>query len=45
MKCKKHPKYKGINKPKVSCIDCWRVYYLKHNPGFLGCIGKIKNVD
>ena len=22
MKCKKHPKYKGIHKPKIDCISC-----------------------
>lgn len=27
MKCKKHPKYKGIYPPRVKCDECWRVYY------------------
>jgi len=26
MKCKKHPKYKGIYKPRVECLDCWKMY-------------------
>jgi len=25
MKCKEHPKYKGIHKPKVDCLDCWKI--------------------
>ncbi len=26
MKCKKHPKYKAILKPRVPCEDCWVMY-------------------
>lgn len=26
MICKKHPKYKGIRKPKIDCLDCFKVY-------------------
>ena len=22
MKCRKHPKYKGIHRPKIGCADC-----------------------
>ena len=25
--CKKHPKYKGMMKPRVACEDCWWVYF------------------
>lgn len=25
-KCKKHPKYKGIMKPRVDCLPCFKVY-------------------
>jgi hypothetical protein len=26
MKCKKHPRYKAIFKPKCSCPECWDLY-------------------
>ena len=26
MKCSKHPKYQGKQKPKVCCFDCWKIY-------------------
>ncbi len=26
MKCSRHPRYKGINKPRVECVDCWVMY-------------------
>ncbi len=26
MKCKKHPGYKGIRKPRVDCLECWKIY-------------------
>ncbi len=26
MKCKKHPRYKGIYKPRTECLDCWKIY-------------------
>lgn len=38
MKCKKHPRYKGIRKPKYSskhplgCSDCWKVYLFSPKP-------------
>lgn len=25
-KCKKHPKYKAIRKPRCNCKDCWDIY-------------------
>jgi hypothetical protein len=28
IKCKKHPKYKGIKPPK-DCPDCWKIYQNK----------------
>lgn len=31
MKCKKHPKYKGIHKPKVECEDCEKIYEDNHS--------------
>jgi len=24
--CKKHPKYKGIHKPRTGCIACWAFF-------------------
>jgi len=32
MKCKEHPRYKAIRKPKVKCKDCWKYYREKHPP-------------
>lgn len=29
MKCKLHPKYKAIRKPK-NCQQCWSIYMNKH---------------
>ena len=26
MKCQKHPKYKGSNKPKTQCVGCLAVF-------------------
>ena len=26
LKCKKHPLYKGIHKPKGDCKQCWRIW-------------------
>jgi len=26
MKCSKHPRYKGMKKPRVECVDCWVIY-------------------
>jgi len=31
MKCKKHPKYKGICKPKVDCEKCKYIYEKHRN--------------
>ncbi|GAG87673.1 unnamed protein product [marine sediment metagenome] len=31
-KCKKHPKYKVICKPKTSCRACWLMWWEKHLP-------------
>ena len=44
MKCKKHPKYKGIRKPRVKCAECEHIYYMKQNPGFRGCLGRVKEL-
>lgn len=30
MKCKKHPKYKGILKPRVPCEACWYLWARAH---------------
>lgn len=30
MKCKKHPQYKAIRKPRVDCPECWAMYREKH---------------
>lgn len=24
--CKKHPRYKGVGKPRSLCLDCWKVW-------------------
>lgn len=26
VRCKKHPKYQGKIKPKVDCLECFKVY-------------------
>lgn len=26
MKCSKHPKYKGEEKPEYKCLDCWKIW-------------------
>jgi hypothetical protein len=26
MKCKKHPKYKGIRQPTAKCNQCWAIF-------------------
>jgi len=26
MKCKTHPNYQGICKPRVDCLECWKIY-------------------
>jgi len=30
LKCKKHPKYKAIRRPRVACGVCWDMYDRKH---------------
>lgn len=30
MKCKKHPKYKAVYKPRTGCWECWDLYREKH---------------
>ena len=30
MKCKKHPKYKAVRKPRVECERCWEMYEANH---------------
>lgn len=32
MKCKKHPRYKGVKRPKI-CPDCWAIWKVKHPKG------------
>lgn len=39
--CKKHPKYKGIRKPRVDCLACWSTYNEKS--AYQPC--KIKIID
>lgn len=29
MKCRKHPKYKAIRKPRVLCPGCWWIWILE----------------
>lgn len=29
-KCKDHPKYKGINRPRVNCFSCIQIYNNNH---------------
>jgi hypothetical protein len=31
MRCKAHPRYKGILKPRCTCLQCWHIY-LDKNP-------------
>lgn len=31
MKCKKHPKYKAIRKPRVNCKECIKIYEKTEN--------------
>jgi hypothetical protein len=31
VKCKKHPKYKAKQKPRVDCLGCWEAYYWDHD--------------
>ena len=26
LQCRKHKRYKGIQKPKIDCLECWSVY-------------------
>ena len=41
MTCKKHPKYKGIHKPRVWCEHCWAIWLglseMCINSGCLDC--------
>lgn len=30
MKCKKHPKYGAIRRPRTACEVCWRMYIEGH---------------
>ncbi len=30
LKCKKHPNYKAIRKPRIACQTCWDVWEMKH---------------
>jgi len=30
LKCKKHPQYKAIRKPRMACQTCWDVWEMKH---------------
>jgi hypothetical protein len=27
-KCKRHKGYRGISKPRSTCEDCWKIYFL-----------------
>lgn len=29
MKCKAHPRYKGLRRPRVACESCWRLYIIQ----------------
>lgn len=33
MKCKNHPKYRGVSKPKRDCKTCWKLYEAQHPEG------------
>lgn len=38
MVCKKHPKYKGLRKPRVLCPDCWALFLgMSETCGNCGC--------
>ncbi len=26
MRCKQHKRYKAILRPRIDCVDCWRIY-------------------
>lgn len=28
-RCEAHPRYMGINTPRLLCIGCWRIYTLR----------------
>lgn len=30
MRCKTHKRYKGMLRPKCSCLDCWTMYIERH---------------
>ncbi len=34
LKCKKHPKGKAIQKPRVDCAACWKMWIVMH-PGLV----------
>ena len=31
LKCDKHPKYKGVKKPKHECMECLQIYIKLNN--------------
>lgn len=32
LRCKKHPKYRAIHKPRAKCADCEAMYVALHTP-------------
>lgn len=30
LKCNKHKRYQAIQKPRIPCSDCWRLWNFKH---------------
>jgi hypothetical protein len=42
--CKKHPKYKGIRKPRIDCKECHEYYkYMQSKKGYFGWIDDPKS--
>jgi len=35
MKCKYHPKYKGIHKPTQNCLTCWKEWLREHQDAMI----------
>lgn len=44
MKCKKHPRYKGIYKPRIECLDCWKIYEAELEKQLAGLDKKIDDL-
>ena len=32
MRCPKHPKYRGIHRPRCDCRPCWDIWHRRHGP-------------